>query len=165
MTSSFTRSMQVHINYSLHIAPSKNNDRVETHTIRSCPSFQGKPVFNDVLVKSEEGEWCGKVLMLFRFKLRRGESKVLGEGLSGKADSPKDVCYSCALVRWYQCIPHFRDASMCSVYRWEQRMSQPHVTVIDVRTITEMIHMLPVAAAVGKDEDWYYKNIWIRKFD
>jgi hypothetical protein len=54
---------------------------------------------------------------------------------------------------------------MCSVYKWEQRMSQPHVTVIDVRTITEMIHMLPVAAAVRKDEDPYYKNIWIRKFD
>jgi hypothetical protein len=52
---------------------------------------------------------------------------------------------------------------MCSVYRWEQRMSQPHVTVIDVRTITEMIQTLPVAAAVGKDEDRYYKKIWIRK--
>jgi hypothetical protein len=157
--------LQAHINYLLHIAPSKNNDRVENHTIRSCPSFQGKPVFNDVLVKSEEGKWCGKFLMLFRFKLQRGKLKVLGEGLSEKADSPKDVCYSCALVRRYQCIPHFRDASMWSVYRWEQRMSQPHATVIDVRTITEMIHMLPVAVAVGKDEDRYYKNIWIRKFN
>jgi hypothetical protein len=44
-------------------------------------------------------------------------------------------------------------------------MSQPHVTIIDVRTITEMIHMLPVATAFGKDEDRRYKNIWIRKFD
>jgi hypothetical protein len=81
--------MQVHINYSLHIAPLKKDDRVETHTIRSCPSFQGKPVFNDVLVKSEEGEWCGKVLMLFKFKLQRGESKVLGEGPQWESGQPK----------------------------------------------------------------------------
>src|SRR3569623_1902498 len=155
--------LQIHINYTLYVAPSEANERVETHRLRACPAFMGRPVFNDMAVMQADGDepWIAKGLMLFRMKLKRRAVK----SLRGKGRPGADVYYCLALVRWYQRLPRAVDATRCPVYRWETRPRQPQVSAINIRTITEIVHMLPVPvpAVFGEEVDLNYRNIWIRK--
>lgn len=155
--------LQIYINYTLYVAPSEANERVETHRLRACPAYMGRPVFSDVAVAQDAGvePWIAKVLMLFRIKLKRRAVKIL----RGKGRPEKDVYYSLALVRWYERLPRAADASMCPVYRWESRAREAQVSVSDIRTIVEIVHMVPVPvpAVFGKELDLNYQNIWMRK--
>ena len=163
MRAAYYSTSQIYISYTLHVAPSEENERDETHRLRASPAFQGRPVFNDAAVMQPAGEepWIGKILMLFRIKVKRRAVKVL----QGKGRPETDVYYSLALMRWYQRLPRAVDAARCPVYRWETRAKQPQVSVIDIRTITEIVHMLPVPApeVFGAELDLNYRNIWVRK--
>lgn len=87
--------IQVYVSYSVYIAPTEENERSNTHSARATPLFSKRPVFNDVLFNADWGAgrrkgggkkggvggsgtvWCGKLLMLFRIKLRKFDAGLV----------------------------------------------------------------------------------------
>lgn len=103
--------MQVRISYSVHIAPTDANERSQAHEARACPSYDGTPVFNDVMVKAGKNPdgtdefWCGKLLIVFRMRLDDTDPVAQDE------DGCQYDNHMCALVRWYELVEGLEHAN------------------------------------------------------
>ena len=154
--------MQVHVVTSCYIVPHLGG-HAKVHAARACPSYHGRPVFNDLAVQGLEIDeatgievktiWYGRAILFFR-----AFEKVQEWDEQKQRQVWKSIPHELVFLRWYR-VTGYTDAVHCPIVEWEcSRGQQPSVQVRTVESLIGVEMMLPKTSSTHGKDLWYHNK-------